>query len=110
MFSVPPEVRPDVEELAVDEGANVSLACGAEGLPLFFNWTCNGQNMNVSASFLNVSHVMTNTSCKCVASNFLGTANKTIHLRVATPQQATMPLAVATPPPAAADTGTASVV
>lgn len=104
--SDPPEVWRDIEELIVDQGVNVSLACDAEGIPLFFNWTCNGQNMNVSASVLNVSQVMTNRSCTCAAHNYLGAASKTIHLHVVTPQQPSVPLAVATPEPAAADAGT----
>lgn len=91
----------------MDEGANVSLACEAEGAPLLFNWTCNGQNMNVSASVLNISHVVTNGSCMCMIHNHLGDASKVIRLHVVTPQRPSMPLAVATPEPAAADTGTA---
>lgn len=106
--SDPPEVGHDIEERVVDEGANVSLACEADGNPLFFNWTCNGQNMNVSASVLNLSHVTTNRSCTCAAHNYLGAASKTIHLHVAAPQQASMPLAVVTPGPAATDAGTAA--
>lgn len=91
----------------MDEGADVSLDCEADGVPLFFNWTCDGQNMNVSASVLNVSHVVTNRSCTCVVHNDLGAASKMIRLRVAPPQQPFMPSTVAPPKPAAADPGTA---
>lgn len=101
-----PELRDDMEELLVDEGVDVSLSCEAEGSPLFFNWTCDGQNMNVSTSVLNVTHVTTTRSCMCVVHNYLGAASKIIRLHVTRPQPPPMPLAVTTPEPAA-DTGTA---
>lgn len=91
----------------MDEGANVSLDCEAHGVPLFFNWTCDGQNMNVSASVLNVTHVMTNRSCSCVVHNYLGAASKIIRLHVVPPPQPFMPSTVAPPKPATADAGTA---
>lgn len=94
-------------ELSVDEGANVSLACEADGIPLFFNWTCDGQNMNVSASVLNVTHVTTNRSCTCMAHNYLGVASKSIRLHVVTPEPPSVPSAVATSE-TVADTGTAA--
>lgn len=99
-----PELRDDIEELLVDEGVDVSLSCEAEGSPLFFNWTCDGQNMNVSTSVLNITHVMTTRSCMCVVHNYLGATSKIIRLHVRMPQPPPMPLAVTTFEPAA-DTG-----
>lgn len=101
-----PELREDSEELLLDEGVDVSLSCEAEGSPLFFNWTCDGLNMNVSMSVLNVTHVTTTRSCMCVVHNYLGVASKIIRLRVRRPQPPLMQLAVTTPEPAA-ETGTA---
>lgn len=101
-----PELKDAIEELLVDEGVNVSMSCEAEGSPLFFNWTCDGQNMNVSMSVLNITQVTTTRSCMCVVYNYLGAASKIIRLGVTRPLRLPMPLDMTTLEPVV-DTGTA---
>lgn len=93
----------------MNQGDNASLACEAEGDPLLFTWTCDGEIMKVNTSNLNVTHITTNINCTCMASNHLGTVSKQIHVHVATSKWASMPAAMPTPEPTA-DTGTVHLI
>lgn len=104
-----PELKNNAEDIFVNEGDSVSLACGAEGNPLLFMWTCDGENMKVNTSNLNVTHVTTNINCTCTAYNHLGTVNKQIGVHVATSKWTSFPAAMPTPEPTA-DTGTVHLI
>lgn len=104
-----PELKNNTENIFVNQGDNVSLACGAEGNPLLFTWTCAGENLEVSTSNLNVTHVTTNVNCTCTAYNHLGTVSKQIRVHVATSQWIPMPAAMPTREPTA-DRGTVHLI
>lgn len=93
----------------MNQGDNASLACEAEGNPLLFTWTCDGKNMKVNTSNLDVSHITTNVNCTCTAYNRLGTVRKQIRVHVATSEWTPLPAAMPTPEPTA-DTGTVHLI
>lgn len=67
----------------MDEGADVSLTCEAEGNPPpVFNWNCDGVNMLVNMNILNIAQVITSRTCECTATNYVGNTTKQIHVQV----------------------------
>lgn len=104
-----PELKNNTEDIFVNQGDDVSLACGAEGNPLLLTWTCDGENLEVNTSNLNVTHVTTNRNCTCTAYNHLGTVSKQIRVHVATSEWTSPPAAMPTPEPTA-DTGTVHLI
>ncbi|XP_041813424.1 intercellular adhesion molecule 5 isoform X2 [Chelmon rostratus] len=73
----------DIEDVSVDEGADVSLTCEAEGNPPpVFNWNCDGVNMLVNMNILNIAQVITSRTCECTATNYVGNTTKQIHVQV----------------------------
>ncbi|XP_070836837.1 vascular cell adhesion protein 1 [Chaetodon trifascialis] len=71
----------DIDDVIVDEGADVSLTCEAEGNPPpVFNWNCDGLNITESMNNLSIAQLITNTTCHCTASNYLGNVTKQINV------------------------------
>lgn len=104
-----PELKNNTEDIVVNQGDNVRLACGAEGNPLLFMWTCDGENMKVNMSNLNVTHVTANINCTCTAYSRLGTVRKQIRVHVATSTWTSTPAAMPTPEQTT-DTGTIHLI
>lgn len=93
----------------MNQGDNASLTCEAEGNPILFMWTCDGENMKVNTRNLNVAHITTNINCTCTAYNHLGIVSRQIRVHVATSKWTSMPAAMPTPEPTA-DTGTVQLI
>lgn len=79
----------DIDDVIVDEGADVSLTCEAEGNPHpVFHWNCDGLNISESTNNLKIAQLITNTTCHCTATNYLGNVTKQINVNAMTTPEA----------------------
>ncbi|KAF1379659.1 hypothetical protein PFLUV_G00178320 [Perca fluviatilis] len=78
-----PELKNKTEDVYMYGYNDITLNCDAEGQPPpNFHWTCDGLNILENTNNLNIRRVITNTTCNCTATNYLGSINKQIHVHV----------------------------
>ncbi|XP_076609070.1 vascular cell adhesion protein 1 isoform X2 [Chaetodon auriga] len=94
----------NIDDVFVDEGADASLTCEAEGNPPpVFNWNCDDLTDLESMNSLNITQLTNSTTCHCTATNYLGNVTKQINVHVI--RTATIKPAAMTTPEAATQRG-----